>query len=82
MEYGPNLVPGFSVIMEEWNYTVRIRHMSERTNQIKDTFERHAKAMALRPSAGRGTATTRVALRDGVTCDVKTDLRLGNLQSL
>jgi len=56
--------------------------MSERTNQIKDTFERHAKAMALRPSAGRGTATTRVALRDGVTCDVKTDLRLGNLQSL
>lgn len=43
----------------------------ERHEQIKETFERNAKAMSLRPSAGRGTATTRVTVRDGLTCDVE-----------
>jgi uncharacterized OsmC-like protein len=42
-----------------------------RTQQIKETFERNGKAMALRPSAGRGTARTKVTLRDGLTCDVE-----------
>jgi uncharacterized OsmC-like protein len=43
----------------------------ERIEQIKTTFERNAKAMAVRPSVGRGTATTKVRLRDGLTCDVE-----------
>lgn len=42
----------------------------ERIEQIKAAFERNAKAMAMRPSVGRGTASTRVSLRDGLTCDV------------
>src|SRR5471030_642484 len=43
----------------------------ERTEQIRQTFERNARAMALRPSVGQGTATTKVTLRDGLTCDVE-----------
>jgi uncharacterized OsmC-like protein len=43
----------------------------ERSAQIKETFERNAKAMALRPSLGQGTAKTKVTLRDGLTCDVE-----------
>jgi uncharacterized OsmC-like protein len=43
----------------------------ERTEQIKSSFERSAKALAMRPSFGRGTATTKVRLRDGLTCDVE-----------
>src|SRR5258708_9288478 len=43
----------------------------ERIEQIKSTFERNAKAMAMRPSLGRGTAKTKVTLRDGLTCDVE-----------
>jgi uncharacterized OsmC-like protein len=43
----------------------------ERTEQIRLTFERNAKAMTLRPSAGRGTAITRVKRREGLTCDVE-----------
>ena len=42
----------------------------ERIEQIKTAFERNAKAMAIRPSVGRGTASTKVSLRDGLTCDV------------
>ena len=42
-----------------------------RTEQIKDTFERGARAMELRPSVGQGTARTRVTLREGLTCDVQ-----------
>jgi uncharacterized OsmC-like protein len=42
-----------------------------RTEQIKSSFERSAKALAMRPSVGRGTATTKVRLRDGLTCDVE-----------
>src|SRR5438067_10948322 len=43
----------------------------DRTEQLKHTFERNAKALALRPSAGQGTAVTRVRLREGLTCDVE-----------
>lgn len=43
----------------------------ERIEQIKTAFERNAKAVVARPSVGRGTATTRVRLRDGLTCDVE-----------
>ena len=42
-----------------------------RTDQLKDTFERNATALAARPSVGVGTARTRVTLRDGLTCDVE-----------
>jgi uncharacterized OsmC-like protein len=37
---------------------------------LKTALERHIKAIKLRPSAGRGTATTTVKIRSGVTCDV------------
>jgi uncharacterized OsmC-like protein len=43
----------------------------ERIEQIKTVFERNAKAMAVRPAIGRGTATTKVRLRDGLTCEVE-----------
>lgn len=43
----------------------------DRSAQIKETFERNAKAMALRPSVAQGTAKTKVTLRDGLTCDVE-----------
>jgi len=45
--------------------------MDEQTERLKSTFERNAKAMTLRPSLGRGTARTKVTLRDGLTCDVE-----------
>ncbi|MHC4953542.1 MAG: OsmC family protein [Planctomycetota bacterium] len=40
-------------------------------DQLKTTFERNAKAVRLRPSAGQGTAVTRVRLRDRVGCEVE-----------
>ncbi len=43
----------------------------QRTEEIKATFERNAKAMSLRPAVGRGTAITKVKLRDGLTCEVE-----------
>ncbi|MBI3491844.1 MAG: OsmC family protein [Acidobacteria bacterium] len=43
----------------------------QRTDHIKTSFERNAKAIALRPSVGQGTAKTRVTLREGLTCDVQ-----------
>ena len=43
----------------------------ERTQLIKQVFERNASAIALRPSLGHGTAVTRVKLRNGLTCDVE-----------
>jgi uncharacterized OsmC-like protein len=42
-----------------------------RAEEIKATFERSARALALRPAVGRGTAITKVKLRDGLTCDVE-----------
>jgi uncharacterized OsmC-like protein len=41
------------------------------TEHIRNVFERNARAMAMRPSVGRGTARTKVTLRDGLTCDVE-----------
>jgi uncharacterized OsmC-like protein len=38
---------------------------------IRTTFERNSRALALRPGFGRGTAVTRVKLRDGLACDVE-----------
>ena len=37
---------------------------------VRDALERNVKAVTLRPSVGRGTAVTRVSLRDGLACDV------------
>jgi uncharacterized OsmC-like protein len=38
---------------------------------IRKTFERNSRALALRPGVGRGTAVTRVTLRDGLACEVE-----------
>ena len=38
---------------------------------IKQAFERNAKALALRPSIGQGTAVTKVRLRDGLAFDIE-----------
>jgi uncharacterized OsmC-like protein len=41
-------------------------------NDIKTAIERNQKALRLRPSIGRGTATTTAVLRDGaLTCDIQ-----------
>lgn len=40
------------------------------TEQIKSTFERNKRALSLRPSVGRGTATTRAILRKGLHFEV------------
>jgi len=39
--------------------------------RIKEIFLRNARAVALRPSVGQGTAVTRVRLREGLICDVE-----------
>ena len=39
--------------------------------KIKVAIERNQKALSLRPSIGRGTATTTVRVRDGITCDIE-----------
>lgn len=44
---------------------------AESTERIRTAFERSAKALQLRPSVGRGTAVTRVRLRDGFTCEIE-----------
>lgn len=38
---------------------------------LKSILERNIKAIGLRPTIGQGTATTRVTIRSGVTCDVE-----------
>jgi len=38
---------------------------------IKTAFERNAKAVTKRPSIGQGTATTKVTVRNGMTCDIE-----------
>jgi len=40
-------------------------------NDLKTIQERAIKALQLRPSVGQGTATTRVRVRGGVTCDIE-----------
>jgi len=39
--------------------------------RIRETFLRNARAVALRPAFGRGTAVTRVRLREGLACEVE-----------
>ncbi len=43
----------------------------DQQERIRTSFERNARALALRPAVGRGTAITRVTVRDGLTCDVE-----------
>lgn len=38
---------------------------------LKTAVERNIKALKLRPSIGRGTATTVCRIRDGTTCDIE-----------
>jgi len=45
--------------------------MMSRHEQIKTILERNAKAIALRPSVGQGTAVTKVRMRDGLACDIE-----------
>ena len=40
-------------------------------DDLKTIIERNQKALRLRPSIGMGTATTKVRIRSGVTCDVE-----------
>ncbi len=39
--------------------------------RIRDAFERNRKALSLRPAIGRGTASTRVRVSDGLSCEVE-----------
>jgi uncharacterized OsmC-like protein len=39
--------------------------------RIKDAYERNQKAIRLRPSIGRGTAVTKVRVRDGLTVEAE-----------
>jgi len=41
------------------------------TKDFKTIIERNQKALRLRPSIGMGTATTKVRVRSGVTCDIE-----------
>ena len=43
----------------------------EDRNHIRATLERNVKAISLRPSLGRGTATTRVRLKPGLECEIE-----------
>lgn len=43
----------------------------QRTEKIREAFERNAKALGLRPSVGQGTAVTRVSVCDGFACKVE-----------
>ncbi len=38
---------------------------------LRTAFERNARAVALRPSAGQGTGVTKVRVVDGTTCEVE-----------
>ncbi len=42
-----------------------------RVEAIREAIERNVRAVSLRPAVGRGTAVTRVRLRDGLACDVE-----------
>jgi len=44
--------------------------MQEDTGAIRSVLERNARAVALRPSAGQGTAKTLVRLKPGLACEV------------
>lgn len=50
-----------------------VSHMTviEDRHHIRATLERNVKAILLRPSIGRGTATTRVRLKPGLECEIE-----------
>lgn len=39
--------------------------------KIRTAFERNTRALTLRPAVGRGTAVTKVRVREGLTCDIE-----------
>lgn len=39
--------------------------------KIKTAFERSVKALSLRPSLGLGTGTSKVKIKDGLTCEIE-----------
>ena len=41
------------------------------SKDLKTIMDRNKKAIQLRPSVGQGTATTKVRLRSGLTCDIE-----------
>jgi uncharacterized OsmC-like protein len=41
------------------------------TSTIRTAFQRNGKAVALRPSSGQRTGTTKVRLTDGTTCEIE-----------
>ncbi len=43
----------------------------DQQERIRVAFERNAKALALRPSLGQGTAITKVRLAGGLTCEIE-----------
>lgn len=43
----------------------------QKTEHLKNVFDRKVKALTLRPSIGTGTAVTKVRIRDGLTCDIE-----------
>ncbi len=45
--------------------------MAEKPKDLKSIMERNKKALELRPNIGRGTATTTVRIRDGLTADIE-----------
>ncbi|MDX1531611.1 MAG: OsmC family protein [Rhodothermales bacterium] len=40
-------------------------------DRVRTAFERNAKALALRPAVGQGTAVTTVRVTDGLTCEIQ-----------
>jgi len=45
--------------------------LSADANRIRETLERNAKAVSLRPSVGQNTARTSVRLQPGLTCEIE-----------
>ena len=45
--------------------------MTSATEHIKAVLDRNAKALALRPSVGQGTAVTKVRLTEGLACQIE-----------
>ena len=43
----------------------------DNTERVRAAFERNARALAKRPSIGRGTAVTTVRVTDGLTCEIE-----------
>jgi hypothetical protein len=39
--------------------------------RIKTAFERNAKALALEPSRGRATGSSKIRIRSGLVCDIE-----------